>query len=278
MLTNYIKIALRNIIRNKGFSFINIFGLAIGVALFTLIMLYVRHEYSFDQFHENKDRTYRLETGDWGIVGPAFGTDLKTHFPEIENSVRIDAREHNPVVAIGENRFRLEHMILADPSLFEVFTFPLLHGDTQTVLSDPFSIVLTESTAQRLFGSSNPVGETLQLFNRWDMTVTGIMKDVERSHIRINAVIPFEFLIRLTGMPGILESHGDWNFQTFTLIKGNQDVPALEEKITDYYAEIFARYNTHREFHLRPLTDIYFANDVVRDRQPARKQKLFIYL
>ncbi len=278
MLTNYIKIALRNILRNKGFSFINIFGLAIGVALFTLIMLYVRHEYSFDQFHENKDRIYRLETSEWGIVGPAFGTDLKTHFPEIENSVRIDAREHNPVVAIGENRFRLEHMILADPSLFEVFTFPLLHGDTQTVLSDPFSIVLTESTAQRLFGSSNPVGETLQLFNRWDMTVTGIMKDVERSHIRINAVIPFEFLIRLTGMPGILESHGDWNFQTFALAKGDQDVPALEEKITDYYAEIFARYNIRREFHLRPLTDIYFANDVVHEIGSLHGNKNFVHL
>ena len=278
MLTNYIKTALRNILRNKGFSFINIFGLAIGVALFTLIMLFVQHEYSYDQFHENKDQIYRLETGQWGVLGPAFGTDLKTNFPEVDNTVRIDARERNPIVKIGDNRFHLEHMILADPSLFEVFTFPLIQGDPATLLNDPLSIVLTESTAGRLFGESNPIGETVNLFNRWDLTVTGIMQDVERSHIRINAVAPFEFLVRLTGTPEILQSRGDWNFQTFALIKPGHDIQALEQKISDFYAAIFAQNTMQREFHLRPLTGIYFAADVVHEIGSLHGNKNFVHL
>ena len=278
MLQNYIKTALRNIIRNKGFSFINIFGLAIGIALFVLIMLYVQYEYSYDHFNENKDRIYRLETGEWGILGPAYGNDIRLNFPEVENTVRIDARERNPVVKIGDTRTRLEYLILADPSLFDVFTYPLVHGDPGTVLNDPFSIVLTETTAQRLFGTSNPVGETLHLFNRWDMTVTGIMKDIEKSHMRIHAVAPFELLIRLSGNPDFLESRGDWNFQTFVLTQPGQDIPALETKITEFYAGILAEFNVQREFHLRPLTDIYFADDVVYEIGSLHGNKNFVHI
>ncbi len=278
MLANYIKTALRNILRNKGFSFINIFGLAIGVALFTLIMLFVQHEYSYDQFHDKKDRIYRLESGEWGMLGPAYGTDIRLNFPEVENVVRIDARFHNPVVKIDDNRFHLDHLILADPSLFDVFTYPLIHGDPETALNDPFSIVLTESTAKRFFDTANPVGKTLHLFNQWDMTVTAIMKDVAHSHLRIDAVVPFELLIRMTGNPDFMESRGNWNFQTFVLTQPGADIVALESKINKFYKESFASFNQVPEFHLRPLTGIYFADDAVYTSGSLRGNKNLVHL
>jgi ABC-type antimicrobial peptide transport system permease subunit len=240
MLKNYLKIALRNIRRYKGYSFINIAGLAIGMACCILILLWVQDELSYDRFHENADYIYRViqdinfadHSTTWAITQGPLGPSLKEDFPEIINATRITSRRFR--LTYNDKSFD-ERPGMADGSILEMFSFPLIKGDPATALSDPNSIVMTEEMAEKYFGSEDPLGKTIKADNRWDFQVTGILKEVpHNSHLQFDSLIPFIFGRELN------YTVDNWrNSQFRTYVQLQKGIPAQEviQKISGYLYE-----------------------------------------
>ena len=209
MLKNYLKIAFRNIIRQKGYSFINIAGLAAGIACCMLIMLYVQDELSYDRYHEKIDQIYRLERK--GVfqnqqyhipvtahpTAPAFEKDL----PGVLQAVRLWPRQLT--VKNRDNHYFEEKIFFADAALFNTFTFPLLKGSPATALKEPYSIVLTEPMSKKYFNSTDSIGKTLSIKwgeNTIDFKVTGIMKKIpNNSHFKTDFFASYSSLNQLMG-------------------------------------------------------------------------------
>jgi ABC-type antimicrobial peptide transport system permease subunit len=190
MLKNSLKISIRSIKKHKGYSFINIFGLAAGMSCCLLILLWVQNELSYDRFHENVDSIYRVAGNSTSQPAP-LGPALKDGYPEILNAVRFS----NPNVSVRfqDKCFSENNFCFADPSVFEVFTFPFIQGDPQSALKDPYSVVITEETAQKYFGKKNPIGEVLKIQNKTDLHVTGIIQNIpSNSHIQFGFLGSFE--------------------------------------------------------------------------------------
>ena len=202
MFKNYLKIALRNIRKHKGYSFINIAGLAIGMAVCILILMFVRGELSYDTHHEHKDRIYRIErqwfAADGSVrselcsVAPSFVPLLEEEFPEMEHVVRMFG-SGDTLITFGENNFVEERLYFAEHDIFDVFTIPVIVGNQQTALKNPNSIVLSESMVQKYFGDEDPMGKVMKVdSSREDFQVTGVMKDVpENSHIHFDFLASF---------------------------------------------------------------------------------------
>ncbi len=202
MLKNYLKIALRNIGRHKGYSFINIAGLAIGMAVCILILMFVRNELSYDTHHEHKDRIFRIErrwfAADGSVrgalcsVAPSFIPLLEEEFPEMEHVVRMYG-SGDTLITFGENNFVEERLYFAERDIFEVFTIPMIEGNPQTALNNPNCLVLSESMARKYFGDEAPMGKVMKVgSSREDYQVTGVMKDVpQSSHLHFDFLASF---------------------------------------------------------------------------------------
>lgn len=237
MLQSYLKIALRNIVRQKSYSFINIMGLAIGIVCCILILLYVQDELSYDRSNEHADRIYRV--GLHGITGTnelnaAFtaaplSEALTLEFPEVEQACRI--RNFGfPVIRYEDKVFSEERFFWADSNIFDVFTIPFIQGDPKTALAKPLSVVISESTAKKYFGNENPLGKTINSDNRLDYMITGVVKDVPH-----NSHFHFDFL-------GSLVSYAEaannpiWlsnNYQTYILLREGHSAKNLEAKFVE---------------------------------------------
>src|SRR6185312_13061441 len=198
MIKSYFTTAIRNILRHRVFSIINIIGLSIGMTAFFLIFQYIRFEKSYDRWHTKADRIYRVVPD----VSTPSGTDhtmgrctapvalnLKKDFPGIENAVRMSTDDF--LVRCGDRRFQEHYVLMADSSLFDIFDFQLLEGDKHTALTQPMSVVLSESTAKKYFGNSDPLGQHLLLTGAaLDATVTGVMTDIPvNSQIKTNLFV-----------------------------------------------------------------------------------------
>ena len=186
MLKNYIKIALVNLRKHKAFSFINIIGLAIGIACCILITAYVFHELSYDKYHGKADRIFRLKSdlkmsGDHLILPKSsfpMGEHLVENYPEVLDRVRFRGPMRLPV-RHREHLYYVDRFFFADNSVFKIFDFPLIKGNPETALKAALTCVLTEDTAKKYFGAEDPVGKVLIVNNNWDLTVTGIVKNAE---------------------------------------------------------------------------------------------------
>ena len=186
MLKNYLAIALRNIRKHKAYSFINISGLAIGLACFLLIMLYVQDELSFDRYHENADNIYRIAVDIQANEGlqqnaqtpPVWPTYLLADHPEIVNAVRFKPPRQKWMVNYGTRHFTEKGWTFADSSVFDVFNFPLVQGNPKSALTVPFTVVLSEAMAKKYFGDEDPMGKIITIDNQYDFAITGIMKNM----------------------------------------------------------------------------------------------------
>jgi ABC-type antimicrobial peptide transport system permease subunit len=233
MFKNYLKIALRNIKRNKGYSFINISGLAVGMACCLLILIWVNHEMSYDRFHEHSDSIYRLayisaksDHQGWGTPYP-LGPAIKDNIPEVEEVARL-SRLSRRLVAYNEKRFFESGIISADPSILKIFSFPFIKGDPESALASHSSMVVTETAAAKYFGTEDPLGKILKINNRIPVTVTGVIADIpDNSSLRFEFLIPLEFL-RSSGAP---TNWGAFVYHTYFLLKPNVDIHDVDNKI-----------------------------------------------
>src|SRR5882724_11509799 len=183
MLKNFFKVAFRNLWRSKGFSTINIVGLAIGMASAIIILLWIQNEVSYDQFHEKKDRIYEAwnraiidgKLLSWNTTPKILARTLEKDLPEVEQSTRVHW-QNTFLFTIGDKKFLIpgNHV---DSNFFQMFSFPLVKGDPKTALKETYSIILTEKLAVKLFGKENPMGKTIKIRNEDNFTVTGILKD-----------------------------------------------------------------------------------------------------
>ena len=233
MFKNYLTIAFRNIRRNKVYSSINIIGLAIGIAGFLLIMLWVQDELSFDSFHQNRDSIYRVvcETkGEPFFGSPApLGPSIESQIPEVIRSTRL-YRMPRFVFAYDRRSFYEENGIVVDPAFFTMFSFPFLQGSVEKGFSNPDHIVITESMARKYFGSDNPIDKKISVEGRGFLVVGGVLKDIpSNSHLQFDYAVPYVFLnyVQLCGL-----HWSDFNFKTYIQVGKPADPQTVQEKIT----------------------------------------------
>jgi putative ABC transport system permease protein len=268
MLSNYLKIALRNLLRHKAHSAINIAGLAIGLVCTLLIFLWVQDELSYDRFNEKGDEIYRVvETQHYsgGKVLPAAVTPtalagaLKEEVPEITRSTRLSF--NSLTVRHGEN-VSTEGVALVDPDFLEMFTLHFLEGNPKTALNEPHSLVLTVDAAKRYFGDEDPMGKTLLVENQYDFVVRAVIGNIpENSHLHYELLAPFVFAKELGS------SMNDWNTSwcyTYVLLQPNAVSKAVNGKIVDFLGQ-HGQSNT--QLALQPLREIhlYSAGKYVAD-------------
>jgi putative ABC transport system permease protein len=280
MLINYFRTAFRNIIRHKVFSLIVVLGLTIGVAEFGLIFQYVHGELSCDRFNLHFKSIYRLEHNDWALNGTAFGPEIAEQFPEVISSSRVSGFDGaNVTIKSGDNLIKLENMIYADSGFFNIFSFRFIKGNSRHALDMPNSVVLTESTAKKIFGSEDPLNKSFFVNGKALFTVTGVIKDVHRFHLKVDAVASFITLKSFYSNPDFLNQYGTWNYYTYFYLKNNCDPVALAKKINEYYNDKPFWRDTRQTFTFRPLREIYFTHvkwDAPQNK--ANRSSLWFYM
>ena len=260
MIKNYFKVALRNIKKIKFYSFVNILGLAIGLACCFLIFLYAQYEFGYDRFHENADQIYRVTTIgrqaqiSQRTVAP-LAPALLNDFPEVQNAVRI--KRTSSILHRKEKSFVEQNIYMADPSFFEIFHFPLIKGNSKTVLSSPHSMVLTEKMAEKYFGYDDPIGQTLTLENKYDFEITGIAKDTPpNSHLNFDFLVRFDFVNEYSNF-NYLDHWGAWNFFTYIVLQKDFPPSEFEEKTPAFIKKYRGERDSNLQgFRLQPLTKI----------------------
>jgi putative ABC transport system permease protein len=244
MLKNYIKIAFRNLKRYKGYSLINIAGLATGIACCLLILLLVRDDLRFDRFHEHKSQIYRVivqEPGrfymglDYFAVTPApLASALKEEYPEVIAATKI-YQSNDVIMSTKDKRFYEDGFLWADDRFFDIFTFPFLRGDPSKALSEPYSMVISERMAHKYFGDEDPIGKIMALSNRYDFTVAGIMKDIpQNSHLRFDFLASLMTLKSIRGQEDYLERWGNYAYYTYILLPEGYSPKDLENKLPGF--------------------------------------------
>jgi putative ABC transport system permease protein len=246
---------------------INISGLALGLATCLLLVMWIRHELSYDRFHTNASRIYRvsMEYSFGGLVAkpsvsPNALLPALLTLPETETGVRLyNPSQQTPyIVRYGTTMFEEDRFYFADSTFFDVFTFELVTGNVKTALSQPYSVILSERMASKYFGNENPVGKTLFVNNSRDYKVTGVIRNAPS-----NSLIQFDFIGSFNSIPAGREEPTWWsaNYQTFLLIHPNAEVAAVYEKINAIVKEaVGAEYtgsNDYVRYNFLPLTDIY---------------------
>lgn len=236
MFKNHMKITLRTIRRHKGFSFINIVGLAVGMACIIIVMLWVRYELSFERHHEKAERIFRIASESHAfppptkmvVTPPPMAKALVQEFPEIETSARLSRGGGKKIFSSGNHHF-FESFYAVDPSFFQVFTFEFVEGDPSSALSDPYSIVLSEDQARKFFDTENAVGRVVLFDEKTDLTVRGVIKNIpSNSHLTRDIFIPFETWGKLYEEP--LEHWQYASFYTYVLLSPDANVQDLESK------------------------------------------------
>ncbi len=265
MLNSYFKIASRILIRQKGYSIINVLGLSLGVTCFILILLSVQDELAFDHQHTNADSIYRLTE----IIEPAehssslpfsVASTLAAEYPVmIEHAVRFYNMQA-PTLTLEsdpDHRFNERRFFFVDSNVFKVFTIPFLKGRPEAALDEPYSIVLTKEMAIKYFGGTDAVGKTLQLEGKYPLKVTGVVEPSSRSHLKFDFLASFSTVM---GMEAGVKPEG-WNWNpcwTYLLLTKGSNAGALAEKLPNFVKKYFPDNIRDRvSLHLQNLTDIH---------------------
>ena len=286
MLTNYLKIALRNLQKYKGYSFINIAGLATGMAACVLILLFVRHEFSYDRYHEHAGDIYRVymdrtsgeEVIHWARTPAPLAPALADAFPEIRAAVRVRKNPRTDLVRYGDKEFYEDRFYFADSNVFAVFSFRLKQGNPATALRDPHSVVITEAMARKYFGDEEPVGQVLTFENTVDFTVTGVLEDVpSASHFVFDFLASFESLKETLGA----ERVATWawvDHHTYVLLEPGHDPAVLESKLPDFLGRAVPEgFSSRTALRLQPLTSIHL-HSKLKDEITANSDATYSYI
>jgi len=265
MFKNYIRIAWRNLRKNKLYTFVNIVGLTIGITSCILIGLYITSELSYDRFHKNAASIVRvtMEGGDGSTVekvavtGTRVGPQFHRSFPAVRSFTRTI--KYEGLVNYGDKKFKEQNILFADSAFFSIFSFPLLQGNPATALNAPDKVVITKSLAKKYFGSEDPLGKTINVFNTRKYTVTGITADVpENSQIQFNMVISFT-----TMKASKTEEWSTANYVTYLLLDRPDSRTALQKQITAFMKTDQTRRDAglagpdYLAYWLEPLTSVH---------------------
>jgi len=286
MLKNYFKTMWRNFSRNKLFSAINIIGLSVGIAAVLLIGIYIQNELSYDNFQKNKDSLYRVgfeffnsgkSLGKSPAFTPPFGPDAQREFPEIQSFCRISPH-HEAFMVKGDNKIKSSNICFADSTFFKLFSFKLYSGNPANVLNQPYSIVLTKSLAEKLFGNENAVGKTVRLDGKDDYMVTGIADAApDNSQISYDALISFSTLYKDT-----LKYAMDWNggnqYITYLKLNTPSNAAALEKKFPAFLWKninsVYEKRGLKVTASLQPLLDVHLKFD---DDSENTRTNLYVF-
>ncbi len=278
MLRHHIKIFLRKIGRRDSTSIINILGLSIGLTCAMLIMLWIKNELTYDTFHHNFDDIYRVQLSNYreGVLDDAapiamvpLGPAFQENFPEIKSFVRLE--ELGEFSISYDNKFFTEKSVLAaDSSFFDVFSFELLQGNSATALDNPYSLLLSQTTANKIFGNENPLGKSVIVNGDDHYIVTGIIENPpENSHIKFNGLISINTFWKEAPC---MKWDCNYSFYTYFLLNPNTDVDALEQKFPDFLWEPLNKKNAQagwrEDAHLIPLKDIHFKSTSNYELEP----------
>ncbi|MBO6515401.1 MAG: ABC transporter permease [Bacteroidia bacterium] len=289
MFKNNLKIAIRNLLQNRVYALISILGLAIGISGSTLITLYIGDELSYDNYHEKKDRIYRLTTisdfngtMDVGVTNYAVGPTLKNDYPEVVDFVRFYGGRGEVELSFEDRKFKERHLWITDSSVFNVFTYDFIAGDPNTALVAPQSVVLTQSVASKLFLQEEALGKQVKMNNSL-LTVTGVIKDPPA-----NSEIPVKGFISITTMPpGFHQSFSqDWfriSFFTYLLFDKTINPDDFSPKLVEFekkYVQPWAEVNNltaSHEYSLTPLMDVHFDNTHEYDLPKGNMSDIYIF-
>jgi putative ABC transport system permease protein len=283
MFSNYLKIAWRNLLKNKTFSLINIIGLASGLACFILIALYITDELSYDRYHEKANRIYRINSDirfggtdlNMAVSADPMGATLKKDYPQVEQFTRIYASEGSKLFKKDNVYITEDRVVYADSTLFDVFTFPAIAGDAKTALNEPNTVVLTESTAKKYFGSVDAaIGKTMECNDERNRLykVTAVIKDIPK-----NSHFIFDMFLSMDNVDYNFNTFLSHNFHTYIVLKAGADYKAFEKnfvQVIDKYilpeAKQFMQIESMKDFEktgnrlsysLIPLTDIHLKSE-----------------
>ncbi len=295
MFRNYIKIAWRNLWKNKLFSFINIFGLAIGITCCILIFMYVQNELSYDRYNEKAAHIFRVvptifqpkKTDRFAASSPIMSVRLQQMFPEITKAVRV-LPSRRPI-SYKDKKFLETRILYVDSTVFDVFTFPMLEGNPSKALNTPYSIVLTESTAKKYFGEEKVLGQMLKFSDTINLMVTGIIKDVPiNSHIKFDCLISRSTMVDMSKhSPGWMENNEmNWfncDTHTYFLLSDNTDPKVLEPKINKFMDKEMAdtKKNIGMWFNigLQPLTDVHLKSHLEAElKDTVNGDIIYVYI
>ncbi|HEX5171895.1 MAG TPA: ABC transporter permease [Cyclobacteriaceae bacterium] len=275
MLRTYYIAAIRSLSKNKVFSIVNVLGLSVGLATFVIIYLYVYREWNFDRYHKNANRIFRVvenlqterEILYQSVSSPPIGPAMQRQFAEVENFVRFLKRDFK--IRLGDKVLVEDDCYFTDSSIFKVFTFPLIRGNSETALMEPYSIVLSESTAEKIFGQSDPLDQSLEV-NGEMFKVTGVVANVpETSHFRFKILASFSTWTSYNkmGIPNKLLEEVGWFINivhTYVLLKDESLAAGLRAKMKSFIKHNIPKGGLYYEdLPLQPLTHIYL-------REPAR--------
>ena len=287
MLKNYFKIAFRSFKKNKAYSVINIFGLAVGITSLIFILLFIQDELSYDTFHENKDRIYRVtgsyDRGEQSRVESALttyqlGPQIDFQFPQVEKAVRISPNNNSNFLINGEN-IRQENIVFADSGFFDVSSFPLIEGDKKHLFKIANEAVLTQSTAQKMFGDVNPIGSVIEM-DGIPITISGIMKDTPpNSHFSAGMIISSE-TIHDQYPSWVRENWSGTSHYTYLLLDKNISPEVFELELNKYWDNTFKEYGDlaqYAEFSLQPLSKIHLESNLVNEIQ-ANGNLTYVYI
>ena len=278
MFKNSLKIAIRNLVKRKFYSLINISGLAIGIASFIIIMLYIIDELSYDRYHKNAENIYRLvNVYDFDGVGENSASSpfpvaftMKDEYPGmIKNVVRIfNFQAPRMLIEIGEKRYNERRFFFADSTFFNIFDHEFIHGDPKTVLNESYSVVLTESAAKKYFGDDDPINKTIKFEKQFDLKVTGIIKDVPaQSHFNFDFIASMSSVRKIYG--GHLPQTWIWNPCWTYLLLQDGAAPILEKKFPDFINKYFNDAEKENiSLYLQPLTDIHLKSRLDYELEP----------
>ena len=267
MLKNYLKITYRTLMKYKGFSFINIFGLALSMTICLMFFIYVKNQKNCDQFHEFKDRIVRVYTADkielllagWATTRHNLSAYLQDNCSFIEKIVRLRRMSAN--VLIKKTAVSISGMY-AEPSFFSVFSYPLKAGDPATALNNPYSIIISEETARKFFGDNDPLNETLTLEKMGEFIITGVTQDSDqKSHFIFDALISFSTIAPLENKGLLRKAESDWStftrYFTYVLLKDANALSQFEGQLAGINNALIPEQERQRhEFRLQPLLDI----------------------
>jgi len=274
MFKSLVKSAFRNITNKFGYSFLNILGMTLGITSALFLILYVSDELSFDKYHENSDRIFRVqshisETDDeftWVVAQIPFAPQVKEDYPEVESFTRI-FQFQRALFKNGDVEFTEEDVNYADSTFFDIFTYKTIEGSTEEALDKPNSIVLTETMADRYFSGEPAVGKTLKVGEEI-YTITAVIEDVPR-----NSHILFDGLVSRNSLPQQMGSWGNFGVYTYLLLQEGEEGAVFQEKIKEMYdqymATIFESMGITVEYELMKITDIHLRSDNSGEPQPT---------